>query len=94
MILLDHPIKLFALFICILECITVDGNEVDTTCKFPFRYKGYEYETCIMNDADFLWCYTELYSNGVGVRGKWGNCGPNCEGSIVGKVLHCIYAIK
>ena len=47
-----------------------------------------------MNDADFLWCFTELYSDGVGVAGKWGNCGPDCEGRMDGKALHCLYAVK
>ena len=27
---------------------------------------------------DVKWCYTEVDSKGVGIEGKWGNCGPGC----------------
>ena len=53
---------------------------------FPFIFKGVKYETCTMKDSNANWCYTEVDANGVGIQGKWGNCGPGCQSNI-GKVI-------
>ena len=59
-------------------CETNGGNVKNKPCAFPFIYKGDSYQTCTKKDHDVDWCYTEVDSYGVGVRGRWGNCGPGC----------------
>lgn len=63
------------------------------TCQFPFKYEGIEYESCTQVKADYLWCATEINSNGVAVYDKWEICSPDCEGSMDEIVLHCLYEI-
>ena len=45
-------------------------------CLFPFSYKGVEYNSCTMEDEEYLWCATELDENG-GIK-QWGWCSENC----------------
>ena len=66
------------------ECFTKSGPETGKPCAFPFIYKGNTYEKCCKIDHDQLWCSTEVDHNGVHVRGKWGNCGNECNS---GKIL-------
>ena len=60
---------------------------------FPFIYKGDKYETCTMRDSDVDWCYTRVDFNGVGVGGKWGNCGSGCQSNKGNLIVQCEYAI-
>ena len=64
----------------IVACKTAGGNKKNHPCVFPFIYKGERYQTCTRKDNNVHWCYTEVDSHGVGVKGKWGNCGPGCLG--------------
>ena len=60
---------------------------------FPFIFKGVKYETCTMKDSNANWCYTEVDANGVGIQGKWGNCGPGCKSNNGKVIVQCVYAI-
>ena len=62
-----------------IECFTKSGPETGKPCAFPFTYQGKTYEKCTDIDHDQLWCSTEVDYNGVHVRGKWGNCGNECN---------------
>jgi len=46
-------------------------------CKLPFKYAGVTYQGCTTRDNDKPWCYTQVDSNGNGVKGEWGNCAPS-----------------
>mmetsp|Transcript_8535 Transcript_8535/g.14167 ORF Transcript_8535/g.14167 Transcript_8535/m.14167 type:complete len:749 (-) Transcript_8535:122-2368(-) len=45
-------------------------------CKFPFRYKGKDYNDCVDLDQDALWCALEVDADMKNeyVTGQWGNC--------------------
>ena len=45
-----------------------------------------------MRDSDVNWCYTEVDATGVGIPGKWGNCGTGCQIS-KGKVVVNLYEL-
>ena len=47
---------------------TFGGNANGGCCIFPFKYKGNEYNDCIMLDNDELWCGTTYETS------KWGTC--------------------
>ena len=70
-------------FIHIVSCKTNGGNVENQPCVFPFIYKGDSYQACTTKDHDVPWCYTEVNSNGAGVEGRWGNCGPGCNGILI-----------
>ena len=59
--------------------MTNGGNEVNKPCIFPFHYGVRTYETCTKKDDEKDWCFTEVDTNGVGIRGKWGYCNQNCK---------------
>ena len=61
------------------ECVTKSGPETGKKCAFPFTYKGNTYEKCTEIDHDKFWCSTEVDHNGLHVKGKWGNCGNECD---------------
>ena len=63
------------------ECTTQDSE----ACKFPFRYKGRLYDSCIIIDSLEAWCSTKTDVNynhidGPNTRGK---CSSSC------KITHC-----
>ena len=60
---------------------------------FPFIFQGIKYESCTMKNSDVNWCYTEVDTKGVGVEGKWGNCGPGCQSSEGKLIVNCVSAI-
>merc|ERR1712106_1319873 len=64
------------------ECITTAGNVVGAACVFPFTYGGTTYYSCTTAGGFAPWCYTEVNSAGVGVTGKYGDCGTSsaCTG--------------
>merc|ERR1711892_1464372 len=64
------------------ECITTGGNVVGASCVFPFIYGGVSFDSCTTAGGFAPWCYTEVNSQGVGVTGKFGDCGtsPVCSG--------------
>ena len=62
-----------------IECFTKSGPETGKLCAFPFIYEGNTYEKCTAIDHDQFWCSTEVDHNGVHARGKWGNCGNECN---------------
>merc|ERR1711892_483543 len=64
------------------ECITTGGNVVGASCVFPFIYGGVTFDSCTTAGGFAPWCYTEVNSQGVGVTGKFGDCGtsPVCSG--------------
>jgi alkaline phosphatase D len=47
-------------------------------CRFPFRYKGSEYNDCIELDQADLWCALKVDADDANeyVSGQWGNCMP------------------
>merc|ERR1712106_206387 len=57
------------------ECLTTAGNVVGAACVFPFTYGGTTYHSCTTAGGLASWCYTEVSSAGVGVTGKYGDCG-------------------
>ena len=69
----------YAPYLLDVECFTKSGPETGKPCAFPFTYYGKTYEKCPEIDHDQLWCSTEVDHNGVHVRGKWGNCGNECN---------------
>merc|ERR1711892_1355200 len=64
------------------ECLTTAGNVVGSACVFPFTYGGTTYYSCTTAGGFAPWCYTEVNSAGVGVTGKFGDCGTSsaCTG--------------
>ena len=68
----------------VLGCKTTKGADSNTLCIFPFWYKGKNYDTCTLKDADNTnneaWCSTKVDRSGKHVtgKGKWGNCGQGC----------------
>merc|ERR1712106_383594 len=64
------------------ECLTTGGNVVGAACIFPFTYGGVEFYKCTTAGGFAPWCYTEVNSQGVGVTGKYGDCGTSsaCTG--------------
>merc|ERR1712106_649493 len=64
------------------ECITTAGNVVGSACVFPFTYGGTTFSSCTTAGGSAPWCYTEVNSAGVGVTGKFGDCGTSsaCTG--------------
>merc|ERR1712128_375060 len=64
------------------ECITTAGNVVGAACVFPFTYGGTTFSSCTTAGEFAPWCYTEVNSAGVGVTGKFGDCGTSsaCTG--------------
>merc|ERR1711935_1103765 len=64
------------------DCITTGGKVVGAACVFPFTYGGTSYSKCTTVGGFAPWCYTEVSSAGVGVTGKYGDCGTNpaCTG--------------
>ena len=68
-----------------IECFTKSGPETGKPCAFPFIYKENTYETCTEIDHHQFWCSIEVDYNGNHVRGKWGNCGNECDS--LGKVF-------
>merc|ERR1711892_1598766 len=64
------------------ECVTTGGNVVGAACVFPFSYGGVAFTSCTTSGGFAPWCYTEVNSQGVGVTGKYGDCGTSlaCTG--------------
>merc|ERR1711892_1432223 len=64
------------------ESITTAGNVVGASCVFPFTYGGTTFTSCTTSGGFAPWCYTEVNSQGVGVTGKYGDCGTSsaCTG--------------
>jgi len=65
------------------SCKTTSGASVNKPCIFPFKYRGVEYNRCILVNSspdNKAWCSTEVDSRGnhIGGQGKWGYCGPTC----------------
>ena len=59
-------------------CKTVSGSQANKECKFPFTFRGTEYNTCISGSRRRQpWCPTQLDANGAYVVGKWGYCDNN-----------------
>ena len=58
------------------ECLTIDNR----VCKFPFRYKGKLYDTCIEIDSDVPWCSlsTDYKGNHIENLNNRGLCSPSC----------------
>ena len=56
-------------------CKTHSGSQANKECKFPFTFRGTEYNTCISGSRRRQpWCPTQLDANGAYVAGKWGYC--------------------
>ena len=56
-------------------CKTDSGSEANKECKFPFTFRGTEYNSCINGSRRRKhWCPTQLDENGTYVFGKWGYC--------------------
>ena len=48
-------------------------------CKFPFKYKGEEYNTCIKIDEETPWCATLVDMEKNYMPGDWGYCLPESD---------------
>jgi len=59
-------------------CKTIGGKDKHKQCVFPFTYDGLEYGKCTIKDHKVHWCFTEVDDLNVGVKEKWGFCGPGC----------------
>ena len=57
------------------ECSTV----VRSTCKFPFKYKGRLYDTCINIDSNDHWCSTATDAFFNSLPGSKQTCKSACE---------------
>ena len=70
------------------ECGTTQGE----TCKFPYRYKGRLYDTCITLDnlaeeTGKKWCSTNTDEFDNHVIGSEQTCTDNCERDMVSVVF-------
>ena len=63
----------------------MDGPGSGQPCKFPFKYWGTVYNSCIDMDMDKPWCSTKVDETGKHMRGNWGNCDESCLSSPNGK---------
>ena len=50
----------------------------DACCIFPFKFNGASYDECKTADAGYLWCATELNSDGSYKDYK--KCDETCSG--------------
>ena len=59
------------------ECLTSNNKP----CKFPFRYKGRRYDTCITVDSESPWCSLDIdvYGNHVDSDSSRGTCQKSCH---------------
>ena len=62
------------------ECTSMTGAK----CKFPFKYKGRLYDTCITVDDKGLypgapWCSTQTDEFGIHVEGNEDTCSDSCR---------------
>ena len=56
-------------------CKTVKGKP----CKFPFVYKGKNYEKCTDQGSDGnFWCSTKVEAGNVHAYGNFGYCAKGC----------------
>ena len=56
-------------------CKTISGSKPNQECKFPFTFRGIEYNTCISGSKRRQpWCSTDLDANGAYTKGMWGYC--------------------
>ena len=62
-------------------CMTVDGEDPNQQCVFPFNFDGVTYDGCIFVGTAYPgetrpWCSTQTDGNGDHVmgQGKWGYC--------------------
>ena len=76
------------------QCRTVRGNVVNKTCIFPFYHKNKEYNLCTSDDIPKTekdktpWCSTEVDTNGVHIKGKYGLCESKQECLGTPKTIH------
>lgn len=72
------------------HCRTVGGGPiVGAFCRFPFRYKDIEYNSCTTVDHMIAssddaenhqgWCATKVDAHGDYVPHNWGVCEPDCK---------------
>ena len=66
------------------ECRTVAGlpnGQVNASCVFPFTHKGVPYRSCkrLKKKPSDGWCSTGVDSDGVHIKGNWGQCAPDCD---------------
>ena len=56
-------------------CKTISGPKPNQECKFPFTFRGIEFNTCISGSKRRQpWCPTDLNENGAYKKGLWGYC--------------------
>merc|ERR1712106_608052 len=72
------------------ECITTGGNVVGAACVFPFTYGGVDFYSCTTAGGFAPWCYTEVNSQGMGVTGKYGDCGTSSSCTTTTATSECI----
>ena len=61
-----------------VNCKTNGGNQTNQICKFPFKWNGYTYESCVFKKHG-AWCSTKVDSNGTHIQGYWGKCENHCN---------------
>ena len=60
-------------------CYTIDGNEPNKPCVFPFILRGKYLTTCISGHRrQRQWCSTEVDEYDFHVPGQWGYCSEHC----------------
>merc|ERR1712025_1274273 len=58
------------------ECVTTAGPVTGAACVFPFLFGGETFNGCTTAGGFDPWCYTMVDADGVGVKGRYGDC-PN-----------------
>ena len=71
-----NPDKQLMVLCQFTECQTIDSK----VCKFPFRFKGRLYDTCITIDSEYPWCSlsTDTDNNHIGGEENKGQCSVSC----------------
>ena len=64
-----------------LDCVTVGGGKIGSSCVFPFSWQGMIYNGCTTWNGMSPWCSTLVDDDGihVGGGGYWGYCGSHCK---------------
>merc|ERR1712032_894466 len=78
MIMTPHSFIFIFLKISLIWAIDESEEQVDCgSCKFPFSYNEVEYNSCTTEDAEFLWCPTEVDENAQIL--EWEMCKEPCK---------------
>ena len=70
-------------------CKTIEGNDPDKPCVFPFIHKGKTYTTCTKSGRNSCkpWCSTKVDESGIHIEENWGFCNSGCPGGQIGTMV-------